>query len=726
MPLAPRRRARSNVVAFPERVTPLGRYNGRTVPVTDAQPARRHLERFRLGEWLVVPAEGRLLAGEETRRLEPRTMDVLVCLAERAGAVVSKNALIDAVWAGGYISEGTLTNAVAELRAALDDDARHPRFIETIPKRGYRLVVPAVAEDAVDEPQVEVRTRSPFPTLRSAGTSLAIAAAAAALLLLWPRADDTDPRRVFVVPLVNRTGDPSLDAIGQLAADRLTAELSASNFTEPVPAGDAPTGWDVAGVSSAARAHGSGLALTGSYYLHEGRVEVQIRLIDVEHEEVLYAVPSEISPREGSNQALDRAVQRALGAVATHLRGHSHSQLMSRPPLFEAYKEFVAGSMLWGADYPESVRHLERAVALDPGFVSAQLRLAMGYRVLGRTDDAIAVVAGLQRHRQELTEFEQLWVDLFAAWFDGRLEDRLPLLRQIEAMAPGDVVVEHLMAASALALNRPREALAVFGGAAPEDAPEWLQRASFFAVLYEDRTSAYHRIGRFEEELAVARAGLRRFPSDPHLRDAELRALGAMGDREGLEQALSDAASSPSRGIDPCHFMIEAAASARAHGHPAVAQDLSARALGDLASRPAHAEDPQLMWIAAQAHVYRGDLNRARPILEELRSRFPEFSPHAVARWLGVVAARQGDVARAAALDLELRDDMSPRSEGTSSFSRAAIAAWLGRRQLALDLLRQAHREGWGDFSLLHDTDRILFEPLLGEPAFEAMLHPTG
>ena len=726
MPLAPRRRARSNVVAFPERMLPPGRYNGRTVPITDAQPVRRHLERFRLGEWVVVPAEGRLLAGEEIRRLEPRTMDVLACLAERAGSVVSKNALIDAVWAGGYISEGTLTNAVAELRAALGDDARNPRFVETIPKRGYRLLIQPQLEEPGDPVAAGSASSRRHRLLLLAAAALVVTAGLASVLLLRPAPPAPDPHRVLVVPLVNRSGDPELDALCALAADRLSAGLSSSGLAEALPVRDLPAAADIAAISAAARERGSGLAIAGAVYLHEGEVEVQIRLVDANEAQLLYAVPAEIAPRERLDEALDRTVDRALGAVATHLFGHAHNNLLSRPPLFEAYREFITGSVLWGVDFPEAVSHLERAAALDPDFVSPQLRLAMGYRVLGRPHDAVAVISRLKQRRQDLTEFEQLWVDAFDAWFAGRIEDRLQLLRRIEVMVPEDIVVRQLIAVSALALNHPREALEAFGEVSPDDAPSRLQHVAFFAHVYETMAAAYHRIGRHADELAAARAGLRRFPSHRRLREIEARALAAMGDREGLERTQTITETTGSGGVDPCHYLVEAAASARAHGHPVLADELVARTLRALESRARADDDPELLWIRARSLVYRGDLDGARQDLEDLRSRFPNHASLEAARWLGVVAARQGDTARAAEVEAELDGMAGQRTEGSATYSRAAIAAWLGHRDRALELLRQAQREGWGSFWLFHDTDRILFEPLLGMPEFEAMLKPTG
>jgi len=96
---------------------------------------------FTLGEWLVQPQLNRLSRpGGADIQLEPKMMDVLVRLARDPGDVVSREALIDAVWPEVFISESVLTRAIAGLRRALGDDARKPRFIETIAKRGYRLM----------------------------------------------------------------------------------------------------------------------------------------------------------------------------------------------------------------------------------------------------------------------------------------------------------------------------------------------------------------------------------------------------------------------------------------------------------------------------------------------------------------------------------------------------------------------------------------------------------
>jgi DNA-binding winged helix-turn-helix (wHTH) protein len=90
----------------------------------------------------VLPDQGRLSRGDESVHLEPKAMDLLVFLMERPGDVLSRETIIDAVWSDSVVGEAVLRSAIAALRRALHDDAHDPRLIETIPKRGYRLIAP--------------------------------------------------------------------------------------------------------------------------------------------------------------------------------------------------------------------------------------------------------------------------------------------------------------------------------------------------------------------------------------------------------------------------------------------------------------------------------------------------------------------------------------------------------------------------------------------------------
>src|SRR5215471_8091125 len=91
-------------------------------------------------------------------RLEPKVMGVLLCLAQHPGETLSKEQLFQAVWPNIIVTEGVLKRCIGELRRVFDDDARNPHIIETISKRGYRLVasVSALAAAAPAPPETAV------------------------------------------------------------------------------------------------------------------------------------------------------------------------------------------------------------------------------------------------------------------------------------------------------------------------------------------------------------------------------------------------------------------------------------------------------------------------------------------------------------------------------------------------------------------------------------------
>ncbi|UXI67859.1 winged helix-turn-helix domain-containing protein [Tahibacter amnicola] len=96
--------------------------------------------RFRLGGWLVLPAECAIENARGRVPLEPRLMDVLVVLCERAGEVVSAEQLLIECWRGTFYGDNPVHKTIAQLRRALGDSATAPRYLATIRKRGYRIV----------------------------------------------------------------------------------------------------------------------------------------------------------------------------------------------------------------------------------------------------------------------------------------------------------------------------------------------------------------------------------------------------------------------------------------------------------------------------------------------------------------------------------------------------------------------------------------------------------
>ena len=136
--------------------------------VSPADPAP-NLPDFILGDWLVEPGLNRLSRNGTALHLRPQLMDVLVCLARAPGRTVHRDELLRRVWPGqSAVSESAIARCIAELRQALGDQAAAPTHIETIHKRGYRVIAPIVtAPDATrpgsDTPPVTVLLSSEHP-----------------------------------------------------------------------------------------------------------------------------------------------------------------------------------------------------------------------------------------------------------------------------------------------------------------------------------------------------------------------------------------------------------------------------------------------------------------------------------------------------------------------------------------------------------------------------------
>ena len=104
-------------------------------------------DRFELDE-----ADARLTCAGQPVALAPKPFAVLCALARSPRMLVTKNALLDAVWGHRFVTESVLKSAVSEVRAALGDDPKQPRFIETVSRRGYRFIALPAPERKAEAP----------------------------------------------------------------------------------------------------------------------------------------------------------------------------------------------------------------------------------------------------------------------------------------------------------------------------------------------------------------------------------------------------------------------------------------------------------------------------------------------------------------------------------------------------------------------------------------------
>jgi TolB-like protein len=189
---------------------------------------------FRLDQWLVHPALNTISSNGIAVRLEPKQMEVLMCLARTPAEPISKEKLLRSVWPDTFVGDDVLTRCISELRRAFKDDARVPRFIETIPKRGYRLVAPlargesAIARQAARDFEVAASHRPKKRVAFSVLSGLTVLVVLALAGQARNRSEPSSPliRSVAVLPFQNRSNDPSQDVYVDGLTDELISKLA--------------------------------------------------------------------------------------------------------------------------------------------------------------------------------------------------------------------------------------------------------------------------------------------------------------------------------------------------------------------------------------------------------------------------------------------------------------------------------------------------------------------
>ncbi|MEZ5484912.1 MAG: winged helix-turn-helix domain-containing protein, partial [Lysobacteraceae bacterium] len=107
-------------------------------------------DRFHLGEWQVHASENCIVRADERVQLEPRVMDLLVFLCRHPDETLGRDEILQSVWGSIHHSDSVIARAISLLRQHLNDDARNPAYIRTIPSRGYRLI--AKVQASAEEP----------------------------------------------------------------------------------------------------------------------------------------------------------------------------------------------------------------------------------------------------------------------------------------------------------------------------------------------------------------------------------------------------------------------------------------------------------------------------------------------------------------------------------------------------------------------------------------------
>lgn len=521
------------------------------------------LESFRVGEWLADPARDVLQRGEETIKLEPRTMRVLTYLAERPLQVVSQTELEQSVWAGVVVTPQSVYQSIAQLRRVFGDTPKQPRYIETIQRKGYRLIAQVVAASAPSEalgrvapqaapvasvviPEVPIASEEAVARVGGsrkkwllAGGLLVVLLAALGLFASrpWRAKPPVESASIAVLPFTDLSTkadnaafcdgltEELMSRLGQLTELRVTARNSAFEFRGP--------GSDVQDIG---RRLGVSHVLRGSVRRTAERVRVTAALVDTRSGFQLWSRTFDgsmgeiLSVQEQIARDVAEALQIRLSAAT--------SERIKRTPTANvgAYELYLLGRYSQRQRTPESldkaVAYQREAIAKDPRFALAYAGLAdaymAGFYYMNRSLEETAALV-----EPQVTKAIALDPSLGAGYQaravlrteQFRLDEAIADLERAVELEPNDAEALVRLGAAYEYRAEPREAIKAYDQAAQLD--------PLHLVLVVRRCLALQNLGRYVDAEVACRRGIELGPNVPNAYWAHgLNAL-AQGDLRG-------------------------------------------------------------------------------------------------------------------------------------------------------------------------------------------------
>jgi adenylate cyclase len=377
---------------------------------TSASPHATLADPFFVGEWRVDVSANELSRQGETVKLEPRAMEVLRCLAEHAGDTVTRERLDSLVWKQRIVGYDSLNVTVSKLRRALDDNPRNPRFIQTVPKVGYRLVgqvgaSPSYRESSDKAPKTSLDATPNtvagrfWRALGTPGVAVAVLAPlVVAVAWNWNpiRTDDRSKLAVSkplsassrpsiaILPFDNLSGDPEQEYFSDGITDDLITDLSKVSGLRVIARSSVfPYKGKSIDITEVAQRLDVRYVLAGSVRRAHERVRINAQLVNAHSGEQLWADRYD-GPLADIFTLQDDVSARIVSALKVHLTPEEKRMAEIRGTRdIDAFDAFLRGLALLTRKTPEdaaaAVPFFETALKRDSDYGRAYAALARSH-----------------------------------------------------------------------------------------------------------------------------------------------------------------------------------------------------------------------------------------------------------------------------------------------------------------------------------------------------------
>ncbi len=750
---------------------------------TEPMPAMAN-DPVQIGDWLVDPRDDSLVRGSERVKIEPRTMRLLMRLAQSPGTVISQEELLESVWSGLVVGTASIYQSMSQLRKVLGDTDDPPRYIETVARKGYRLVAPVSAlapamrssplsfSSAQTEPVAAARARS-ARTRHPGWIAIAVAAGIAVMAAVWQFAPQfpiaPQAASIAVLPFIDLTSGKT----EQVFCDGLTEETS--NWLAQIPTLRVVARTSAfsyrdreADVRKIGRELNISHIVEGSLRRSGDRMRITVQLIDTHSGYHLWSGNYDVEA--GDVLRIQEDVARAVaGNLELRITPETDQRFAGRRSAnSEAQRLYlIARSHAAQMDAPSNQKAIQlyrQSLEADPGFALAKVWLARslanqryftGQRIQELAPEIEALLADAEKAAPQLADVYVVRGGFRVAM--RQREEAMRDMRRALELGPNTVAAASALGYYYLTSAEPREALTYYTMAStldPRDYGTHVYRCMGLTDLgqyaeaevacakaraldpgspwvYSVASAMEASRGNFEAALKWSDAALERGQDVAEIQGDRARWLVALGLPADAGKVYEHALAANPKGTRENIALTFAGTSAAIESGGAAGLELFIRHNG-----LADSDEPRMLFEMASAALMVGDAKGARDRVDRALAS-PRLNPEDLASpwqardgwsYLLVTAAALRATGDAKGADRRLQELASLLDRVTNAGVRtyglqllgAQLAAMRGDGDAAMQALQAAVDRGWVEAWLAEHQP--YFESLRGRADYQALI----